>query len=153
MVGIHARLSHHRSHGSGGAEHVGTDLDPPTTTLPGMVRTQPGDAAAGTAAQVGFARPRQACTSGSIHPGAARSGKFVIKRGRGGKTRFVRLASNGRVVATSDTYDSKESCLKGIAAVKRLAADAAVVDAVSPPTKPGSKPGRSSPPPNIASGR
>jgi uncharacterized protein YegP (UPF0339 family) len=66
----------------------------------------------------------------------ARSGKFVVKRGRGGKTRFVLLASNGRVVATSETYESKESCLKGIAAVKRLAADAAVVDDVSPATKP-----------------
>ena len=44
----------------------------------------------------------------------ARSGKFVIKHGRGGKTHFVLLASNGRVVATSETYESKESCLKGI---------------------------------------
>ena len=44
----------------------------------------------------------------------ARDGKFVIKRGRGGKTHFVLLASNGRVVATSETYESKESCLKGI---------------------------------------
>ena len=58
----------------------------------------------------------------------ARSGKFVIKHGRGGKTHFVLLASNGRVVATSETYESKESCLKGIDAVKRLAADAAVIE-------------------------
>ena len=40
-------------------------------------------------------------------------GKFVIKRGHGGKTHFVLLASNGRAVATSETYESKESCLKG----------------------------------------
>ena len=58
----------------------------------------------------------------------ARSGKFVIKHGRGGKTHFVLLASNGRVVATSETYESKESCLKGIDAVKRLAADAVVIE-------------------------
>ena len=58
----------------------------------------------------------------------ARNGKFVIKRGRGGKTHFVLLASNGRVVVTSETYESKESCLKGIAAVQRLAADAAVTE-------------------------
>ena len=58
----------------------------------------------------------------------ARSGKFVIKHGRGGKTDFVLLATNGRVVATSETYESKESCLKGIGAVKRLAADAAVIE-------------------------
>ena len=63
----------------------------------------------------------------------ARNGKFVIKRGRGGKTHFVLLASNGRVVATSETYESKESCLKGIAAVKRLAADAAVIEEESTP--------------------
>ena len=44
----------------------------------------------------------------------ARSGKFVIKQARGGKTHFVLLSSNGRVVATSETYESKESCLKGI---------------------------------------
>ena len=56
-----------------------------------------------------------------------RNGKFVIKRGRGGKTHFVLLASNGRMVATSETYKSKESCLNAIAAVKRLAADASVV--------------------------
>jgi uncharacterized protein YegP (UPF0339 family) len=58
----------------------------------------------------------------------ARSGKFVIKQGRGGKTHFVLLASNGRVVVTSETYESKQSCLKGIEAVKRLAADASVIE-------------------------
>jgi uncharacterized protein YegP (UPF0339 family) len=69
----------------------------------------------------------------------ARSGKFVIKRGRGGRTRFVLLASNGRVVATSETYESEESCLKGVAAVKRLAADASVVEADAPPSANGAK--------------
>ena len=58
----------------------------------------------------------------------ARNGKFVIKQGRGGKTHFVLLASNGRVVVTSETYESKQSCLKGIDAVKRLAADATVIE-------------------------
>ena len=56
----------------------------------------------------------------------ARAGKFVIKTGRGGKTHFVLLASIGRLVVTSETYESKASCLKGIDAVKRLAGDAAV---------------------------
>jgi uncharacterized protein YegP (UPF0339 family) len=58
----------------------------------------------------------------------ARTGKFLIKTGRGGKTHFVLVATNGRVVATSETYESKESCLKGVAAVKRLAADAVIVE-------------------------
>ena len=57
-----------------------------------------------------------------------RNGKFVIKQGRGGKTHRVLLASNGQVVVTSETYESKQSCLKGIDAVKRLAADAVVTD-------------------------
>lgn len=69
-----------------------------------------------------------------------RSGKFVIKRGRGGKTHFVLLASNGCVVATSETYESKESCLKGIAAVKRLAADAAVIEDAAPAVTTKKKP-------------
>ena len=58
----------------------------------------------------------------------ARNCKVVIKQGRGGKTHVVLLASNGRVVVTSETYESKQSCLKGIDAVKRLAADATVID-------------------------
>ena len=58
----------------------------------------------------------------------ARTGKFLIKTGRGGKTHFVLVATNGRVVATSETYESKESCLKGVASVKRLAADAVVFE-------------------------
>ena len=63
-----------------------------------------------------------------------RNGKFVIKQGRGGKTHFVLLASNGRVVVTIETYESKQSCLKGIDAVKRLAADATVIeDEATPP--------------------
>ena len=69
----------------------------------------------------------------------ARNGKFVIMRGRGGKTHFVLLASNGRVVATSETYESKESCLKGIDAVKRLAADAAVIEEESTPAPKAAK--------------
>jgi uncharacterized protein YegP (UPF0339 family) len=71
----------------------------------------------------------------------ARNGKFVIKRGRGGKAHFVLLASNGRVVATSETYESKESCLKGIDAVKRLAANAPVIEADTTATTSGSRRG------------
>jgi uncharacterized protein YegP (UPF0339 family) len=63
-----------------------------------------------------------------------RNVKSVIKRGRSGTTHFVLLASNGRVVVTSETYESKESCIKGIAAVKRLAAHANVIEA--DPTSP-----------------
>ena len=65
----------------------------------------------------------------------ARPGKFLIKHGRGGKTHFVLLASNGRVVAASETYESKAACLKGIDAVKRLAADAPIVEEPAPAKK------------------
>jgi hypothetical protein len=41
------------------------------------------------------------------------------------------------VVATSETYESKESCLKGIAAVKRLAAEASVIEADASPSANG----------------
>ena len=40
---------------------------------------------------------------------------------------------------TSETYESKESCLKGIDAVKRLAADAAVIEAETPPAATATK--------------
>ena len=49
------------------------------------------------------------------------------------------LASNGRVVVTSETYESKQSCLKGIEAVKRLAADAAVAEEGAAPATTASK--------------
>jgi uncharacterized protein YegP (UPF0339 family) len=80
----------------------------------------------------------QYCRTKSREVVVVRNGKFVIKQGRGGKTHFVLLASNGRVVVTSETYESKQSCLKGIEAVKRLAADAAVTEdgATSAPTAP-----------------
>jgi uncharacterized protein YegP (UPF0339 family) len=81
-------------------------------------------------------RPTDTVPSEHDSPGGsvARSGKFVIKNGRGAKTHFVLMASNGRIVVTSETYESKESCLKGIAAVKRLPADATVVDDPIPAT-------------------
>ena len=54
-------------------------------------------------------------------------------------------------IATSETYESKESCLKGVAAVKRLAADAVVVeDAVAASTT--LRRSRKAAPPNPAAG-
>jgi len=37
----------------------------------------------------------------------------AIKRAAGPKTHFVLLASNGRVVVTSETYESKAACEDG----------------------------------------
>ena len=55
-------------------------------------------------------------------------GKFVIKKGRTGQFRFSLVGRDGQIVATSDTYTTKASCLNGIKAVKTLAADADIED-------------------------
>ena len=56
------------------------------------------------------------------------NGKFVLDKGRTGKFRFNLFATNGRIIATSEAYDSKAAALKGLAAVQRLAAGATVLD-------------------------
>ena len=58
-------------------------------------------------------------------------GKFVIKKGRTGQFRFSLVGRNGQIVATSETYTTKASCLNGIKAVKTLAADAPIEDQAS----------------------
>lgn len=55
-------------------------------------------------------------------------GKFVVKKGTTGKFRFSLLSTNGQVVATSEAYNSKASCMNGIKSVRSLAADATVED-------------------------
>lgn len=55
-------------------------------------------------------------------------GKFVVKKGSTGKFRFNLLSTNGRVVATSEAYNSEASAMGGIRAVKSLASDAVVED-------------------------
>lgn len=42
---------------------------------------------------------------------------------------FFRLKSgNGKIICQSEGYNSRAACMKGIAAIKRLAADAPVVE-------------------------
>ncbi len=55
-------------------------------------------------------------------------GKYVIKKGSTGKFRFSLLSTNGQVVATSEAYNSKASCMNGVRSVQKLAADAVVED-------------------------
>ena len=55
-------------------------------------------------------------------------GKFVVKKGSTGKFRFTLVSTNGQVVATSEAYNSKASCMGGIRSVRNLAADAEVED-------------------------
>jgi uncharacterized protein len=56
------------------------------------------------------------------------AGKFVLKKGASGKFHFNLQAGNGQVIATSETYESKESALKGIESVKTNAPGAEVDD-------------------------
>jgi uncharacterized protein YegP (UPF0339 family) len=55
-------------------------------------------------------------------------GKFVVKKGSTGKFRFSLVSTNGQIVATSEAYNSKASCMNGIKAVRSLAGDADVED-------------------------
>ena len=59
------------------------------------------------------------------------AGKFVIKKGRTGQFRFSLVGRNGQIVATSETYTTKASCLNGIKAVKTLASGADIEDQTS----------------------
>lgn len=54
-------------------------------------------------------------------------GKFVVKNTNTG-IKFDLKATNGQVIATSEVYSSKESCMKGIESVKKNAPAAAVED-------------------------
>ena len=54
-------------------------------------------------------------------------GKFVIRETKTG-IKFDLKAGNGEVIATSEVYTSKNSCLSGIASVQKNAPVAAVED-------------------------
>lgn len=49
-------------------------------------------------------------------------GKFEIKTGKNGKVHFNLKASNGQVILTSEKYDSRGGCEKGIESVRKNAA-------------------------------
>jgi uncharacterized protein len=60
--------------------------------------------------------------------GGSMAGKFVLKKGSSGKYHFNLVASNGQVIATSETYERKQSALNGIESVKSNAPGADVDD-------------------------
>ena len=65
--------------------------------------------------------------------------QFVLKKGSTGKFRFNLVATNGRVVATSEAYDTKAKALAGIESVRKNAAAAVLVDGTAPAAKPAAK--------------
>lgn len=56
------------------------------------------------------------------------SGKFVLKKGSSGKYHFNLVADSGQVIATSQTYDSKQDALQAIDSARLNASDAPVED-------------------------
>ena len=54
--------------------------------------------------------------------------KFVLKKGSTGKFHFNLVATNGQVIASSETYESRAAALKGIDSVKKNAPVAEVDD-------------------------
>ena len=53
---------------------------------------------------------------------------FEIQSDKSGKYRFHLKAANGQIIASSQSYESKQACQEGIAAVKKLAPTAKIVD-------------------------
>ncbi len=56
------------------------------------------------------------------------TGRFVLDKGRTGKFRFNLHSTNGQIIATSETYETKRAALGGIAAVQKLAGAARIDD-------------------------
>ena len=54
--------------------------------------------------------------------------KFVVYLDKSKKHRFRLLAPNGEIIAASEAYESKASCLNGIKSIQKNAPIASVVD-------------------------
>jgi len=57
--------------------------------------------------------------------------KFVVKNSSNGQYRFNIVASNGQIVATSETYVRKQSALDTIESIKKNVSGATVDDQTS----------------------
>ncbi len=57
---------------------------------------------------------------------------FQIMKVENGKFFFILIAKNGKCVSTSETYDSKENCIKGIKSVKKCSKVAKIEDKTEP---------------------
>ncbi len=54
--------------------------------------------------------------------------KFEVYEDKAGEFRFRLTARNGEIIATSEGYKQKASCINGIESVKKNAADAEIVE-------------------------
>ena len=57
-----------------------------------------------------------------------KTGKFIIYLDAKKKHRFRLLASNGEIIASGESYDSKAACLKGIKSIQKNAPTAEIID-------------------------
>lgn len=67
-------------------------------------------------------------TTGRIASKTARTGRFVLKKGAAGNYHVDLVASNGQVIASSESYKSKANALKVVQSIRRNAPDAEVED-------------------------
>jgi uncharacterized protein YegP (UPF0339 family) len=56
------------------------------------------------------------------------AGKFDLFEDKGGHWRFNLVASNGQVIASSESYNSKAAAVNGIESVRKNAPEAKVVE-------------------------
>ena len=56
------------------------------------------------------------------------TGKFEVWTDKAGEFRFRLKAANGEIIATSEGYTSKDSCMNGIQSVINNAPDAEIVE-------------------------
>ncbi len=59
---------------------------------------------------------------------AVKHPKFEVYQDKAGESRFRLKARNGEVIATSEGYEAKASCLNGIESVKKNAPEAEIVN-------------------------
>jgi uncharacterized protein YegP (UPF0339 family) len=59
-------------------------------------------------------------------------GKFVLKKGTTGKFRFNLHSTNGKVIATSEAYETKAAAMRGIESVRKNASGAKLDDQTEP---------------------
>ncbi|MEV6489306.1 DUF1508 domain-containing protein [Actinoplanes sp. NPDC051633] len=57
--------------------------------------------------------------------------KFVVKKTSNGEFRFNLVASNGQIVATSESYKAKASALNTIESIQKNAGGASIDDQTS----------------------
>jgi uncharacterized protein YegP (UPF0339 family) len=56
------------------------------------------------------------------------AGKFEIFKDKSEQYRFRLKAANGEIIASSEAYETKASCLKGIASVQKNAPASKIID-------------------------